>query len=141
MAFEIERDWTTSAGLRAIVVIGGLGFRCGYVGIPPGHPLHGVDYAQDHESIDGPPYAVFDVHGGITFANNGIYSVECDLWWFGFDCGHLGDSPSPEYIARQSEKFPHDPALRGDYGGIHRSLGYCVAECEKLANQLAAVMA
>lgn len=59
---------------------------------------------------------LFDVHGGITFAGAGAkgYPLEekNDLWWFGFDCAHAGDT-------RERCDEP-----------------YCVAECESLARQL-----
>jgi hypothetical protein len=67
------------------------GHWCGYVGVPPGHPLHGhhYDVVNDH----------LNVHGGMT------YSGRCqghicheprpgeadDVWWLGFDFAHAGD--------------------------------------------------
>lgn len=45
---DIEKDWITQSGLRAIVLICFFGdrahHRCGYVGVPTGHLLHGVSY-------------------------------------------------------------------------------------------------
>ena len=148
--YTIEKDWTTVAGFRAVVLMGSLGHRCGYVGVPPGHPLHGIEYSSpcaalqevsDEEGIGQrgiiplviaacnpdrmlAPDVVFDVHGGITYSGEGDYPVPSDLWWFGFDCAHHGDAPD-----LGSRRY-------GDCGGVHRSLEYCEQQCESLAEQL-----
>ena len=147
MSFDIEKDWTTAAGFRAVVIRRHNRNRCGYVGVPPEHPLHGVAYYEaspclrpltDDEPIGKRgvlallayskeeglrPDIAFDVHGSLTFAGDGDYPVENDgLWWFGFDCNHSGDASTPEEDGR--------------HGNIYRSLEYCVDECESLARQL-----
>ena len=164
MAFEIERDWTTQAGLRAVVVINKSGerrtHRCGYVGIPKTHPLFGVSYhaqadclsaemvenqtvgkkspilaltamcgADTENSIRRSPDVAFDVHGGLTYSGeSGEYPAKAeDLWWYGFDCRHYGDGeiePDPYYAFHE---------------GPVRDLDYVSAECESLAQQLAAL--
>lgn len=80
-------------GLVLLARRGPYGAWCGYVGVPPGHPWHGADYA------DIPA----DAHGGITYAEHcdddpidGICHVpepgEPDhMYWVGFDCGHYMD--------------------------------------------------
>lgn len=122
MSYVIEKDWTTVAGLRAVAIISGTGHRCGYVGVAPGHPLHGKDYREEVDALTsyvdavtaGPagdrgvvdlfcmsvsgvkhtPAHIFDVHGSLTFSGgNNQYPVVADLWWFGFDCNHLYDNP------------------------------------------------
>lgn len=115
--------------------MGSMGFRCGYVGVPQGHPMHGIGY-DDARKADGD---YIDVHGGLTYANNSDkYPVEADLWWFGYDCGHLGDGRSEEYVAEQKVRYPEQPFMwYGDQQDIERSAAYCVAECESLARQLA----
>ena len=159
----IEKDWRTKAGLRAVVLMTELGHRCGYVGIPTTHPLHGVEYDQRHESLkldpnrstekmsplllfaaagseieelNRPDY-VFEVHGGITYSGGSAeYPAESgNLWWFGYDCGHAGDAPDPA-----STHATRMQALGfANSGGIHRSLDYCIDECESLAKQLSEV--
>lgn len=157
MSYEVEKDWYTEAGLRAVVIMGSLGHRCGYVGIPAGHPLHGVSYSEktpvlsvnpergtekmspiqilcasfrDLDDLNSPEY-VFEVHGGLTYSGGkGKYPVEADLWWFGYDCGHAGDAPATD--SRMASYGYHE-------GDVHRTLDYCIAECESLAKQLAAV--
>jgi hypothetical protein len=137
-----------------------MGHRCGYVAIPRGHVLHGCDYSDESDALTFPadeavgkrgvipllcgggkarPDVVFDVHGGITFAGGADdYPVANDgtLWWFGYDCGHAGDAPSDEHIAKRRAEYPDKPYMWGDRDGVHRSLAYCIAECESLAQQL-----
>jgi hypothetical protein len=111
MTFEVEKEWITTAGFRAVVTMGFMGFRCGYVGIPVGHPLYGIDYGTESDalaelpegeplgkrgiipvlcaSIEGriprSPEMTFDVHGGITYSGGrDDYPVTSDLWWFGY---------------------------------------------------------
>jgi len=137
MSYDVEKDWTTSAGFRAVVIQLHGRHRCGYVGIPSEHPLYGVGCSEvssclrplaDDEPIgkrgiipllcydkaEGLAHNVaFNVHGSLTFASDGDYPVENDgLWWFGFDCNHYYDNDNP------------------------RSLEYCIDECESLARQL-----
>ena len=46
MSVTVERDWTTRAGLRAVVLIQVGWHRCGYVAVLPEHPLHGKQYNE-----------------------------------------------------------------------------------------------
>lgn len=79
------------------------GSWCGYVGVPPGHPLYNDrDAAEEH----------LWPHGGVTFGNvcepgepeYGICHVASagaveKPYWVGFDCGHAGDySPAMEHL-------------------------------------------
>ncbi|RSE90771.1 hypothetical protein [Achromobacter aegrifaciens] len=147
MSYDVEKDWTTEAGLRAVVIWVRDSHRCGYVGVPAGHPLFGIQYSQPCVALMRPaedetigkrsplallcaagdehrmqaPEIVFDVHGGITYSNGTAdYPVPSALWWFGFDCAHSGDRS------------------HGGTDGVMRSLDYCIAECESLASQIVA---
>lgn len=152
MSVLVERDWITEAGFRAVVLMGSLGHRCGYVGVPANHPLHGVEYSDASPAVQFPrdesigkrgvipllcadpelPASldvVFDVHGGLTYSGGSeSYPVASDgLWWFGYDCGHVGDAPAPG-----SRMASYGIGM----GDVHRDLDYCSAECESLASQL-----
>lgn len=162
MSYAIERDWQTEAGFRAVVMLTDMGHRCGYVGVPKGHPLYGVGYSEETTALrpvagDEPigkrgiipllcaagtgglkasPEIVFDVHGGLTFASDGgerNYPVASDLWWFGYDCAHAGDGKEQAYIDAQPENLRR--LYRNHDGDVVRTLGYCVDECESLARQ------
>lgn len=157
----IEKDWTTSSGLRAVVLLLDRGHRCGYVGVTAAHPLHGIDYSHSSGALQFPGTegigkrgvlallanpdgdarldSVFDVHGSLTFSGGGdSYPAASDgLWWFGFDCAHYGDAPSDEYLALMREKHPEHPFLwERDPFAVHRDLAYVQQECESLATQL-----
>jgi hypothetical protein len=103
-----------------------MGYRCGYVRIPAGHPWHGKRY----DDIE--PYP--EVHGGLTFAEPDTdcgKGGEDNAWWLGFDCAHYGDAP--------------DPSLPGSMrhgldGGIIRTTEYVSAECRNLALQAQAAL-
>ncbi len=106
-----------------------MGYRCGYVRIPAGHPWHGKDY----DSVDPHP----DVHGGLTFAEPDTdcgKGGEDNAWWLGFDCAHGGDAPDPSLPGYD----PRTHNLLGERGAV-RSASYVAAECRGLAEQAAAV--
>ena len=164
MAHKIERDFTAH-GLRCVVLAVNLGHRCGYVGVPKGHKLYGLDCSDRSPLLkaawdsvkEGPigkrsilpvilsaadelPRAdvVFDVHGSLTYSDGDAkYPVESDgLWWFGFDCEHSGD------LKDESIMDENYIALERKYSfarvGVVRTEEYVAAECERLAEQLAA---
>jgi hypothetical protein len=117
-----------------------LGHWCGYVGVPPDHPLYGKDYS-DGDARD------LEAHGGITFAascqsgddeSRGICHVpdsgeEDHVWWFGFDCAHAGDwSPTNEKHSRKRGGVFSQSGYE-----TYKTLAYVQKECETLAEQLA----
>ena len=164
--FTVEKDWMSNSGYRCVVIMGSMGHRCGYVGIPSSHPLHGVDYSEEVPALEhkieevlkgtigkrspilvfimagkqGNEYArpdfMFDVHGGITYS------------------GGMGMKPYP-VPSEGLWWFGYDCGHAGDAKdlsivddyireveerfpteGILRNLDYCTAECESLAKQL-----
>lgn len=118
--------------LDCLIVRGPLGTLCGYVGVPPSHPLYQVDYSDERASN-------LSAHGGITYSDScdesapletGICHVPLpgrpdSVWWFGFDCGH---------------SFDLVPGMDRFYSfreGVYRDVAYVRAEVEQLARQLA----
>lgn len=115
------------------------GHWCGYVGVPPGHKLHGKGY--DDVNVG--------VHGGLTFAEEcqeadapcrGICHVatpgEPDkLWWLGFDCAHRDDASPQDYFYARTRGYPFTLHARQ----VYRDLGYVKSECATLAAQIAAL--
>jgi hypothetical protein len=116
-------------GFPCLLVRGGSGAWCGYVGLPPGHKYHGVE--------DGDiPWDDARVHGGLT------YSAGCredspichipqpgesdDVWWLGFDCAHAGDQmPSMPYRSISLDQF-----------SVYRTKDYVIRQVKKLADQM-----
>jgi hypothetical protein len=111
----------------------GLGYRCGYVRLPAGHPWVGL------QSKDVPAR----VHGRVTFAR-----AVAGAWWVGFDLGHSFDLRDPSLpggmteldpmavvetvafdLLNVSEWPPGPPAIRDD--------DYAEAECRSLCEQAA----
>lgn len=91
----------------------GLGFRCGYVQIPSGHPW----FKKHYHNID------VDVHGGLTFSDwlDGNY-------WIGFDCAHYNDAQDPDLPTEyESEHFFKS--------GVIRSQKYVREQCILLCDQ------
>jgi hypothetical protein len=88
----------------------GIGYRCGYVKIPEGHPW----YKKDCDEVNA------NVHGGLTYGAD-----EGDGWWIGFDCAHLGDAQDPELPS----------SCRMNTPGIVRTQQYVEEECHALCEQ------
>lgn len=139
-------------GLPCLIVRAHHGAWCGYVGVSPGHALHGRDYD------DCPDFAV---HGGLTFAHGcghgdpardichspGVGEPD-DVWWLGFDCAHGGDL-APR-IRSLLDSLPHNQRppeissavatlLLDDYfRDTYRDQAYVEAQVAALARQVAA---
>ena len=157
MSNEVKKDWITKAGLRAVVLFVNDSHHCGYVALEKDHPLYGVSYGEKHPALrwdllegaqtgdrgvfsllkaslrdEGDtttsPDVFFDVHGSITYASEGDdYPAKGDgLWWYGFDCAHAGDLTQRDL--REGWKSEAD--------GVFRDEAFCIAQCEKLAEQL-----
>lgn len=133
-------QWIDEAtDLDCLAVRGPGGHWCGYVGLPPGHPCHGLDYDKVRVPVPGADLDWPDAHGGLTFASacsdrddetTGICHVPlpgrpADVWWLGFDCAHLGDL-SPAHRAGPSWSDES-----------YKTLGYVRDVTAKLAHQLA----
>lgn len=140
-------QWIDEAtGLDCLIVRNHHGALCGYVGVPPGHPLHG----KDTEEADR-----FEVHGGLTFAGgcdedapegHGICHVPepgrpDDVWWLGFDCGHAWDViPGMEAHLRELGMPPlRLPDFQRMPRTLYKTVPYVRAEVTSLAKQLVAV--
>lgn len=132
---EVVLSRGTHKGYEWITVHNALGFRCGYVRVPAGHPWHGKGY----DDIE--PYP--NVHGGLTFSDP---DVDCGKGgadnghWFGFDCGHLNDAQDPELLKLCKPEYQEAmryPGLAMDRGVI-RTQAYVENECRSLADQAAA---
>lgn len=47
MAYIVEQDFISEEGLRCVgIAITDMGHRCGYVGVPKGHVLYGIEYSD-----------------------------------------------------------------------------------------------
>jgi hypothetical protein len=117
-----------------------MGHWCGYVGVPPTHPLHGVGYSDRRLNVM--------VHGGVNYAQPCLGDAchtpwpgePTDVWWFGFDCAHGFDRrPGIEQLLRRlgHRTLPLPPGLaRFMIGEHYRDVEYVTAEVDALAHQL-----
>lgn len=113
-----KMQWIDEAtGLDCLIVRAPVsGAWCGYVGVPPGHPLYdNADAAEEH----------LWPHGGITFQDfcepgEPAYGI-CHVasagavekpYWVGFDCAHAEDYP-PAMEALTNSLSPLLPSLPG----------------------------
>ena len=51
MAYDVEKTWVTKSGFTAVCIAIKEMHRCGYVGVPQEHPLHGIKYNQSTELL------------------------------------------------------------------------------------------
>lgn len=121
-------EWRTDCGLPGLITRNPLqGNLCGYVAVPPGHPLHGRE-------ADG---SGLDAHGSVNYSGpcrGHVCHVPApgepdDVWWFGFDCAHPFDY-APALEARFGVAWPK--ALRP----LYRDVPYVREQVEQLAAQL-----
>lgn len=141
-SWEVRGEWDNepdkvqwqdeATGLPCLIVRGGGGALCGYVGVAEGHPAYGKEY----DDVD------VAVHGGLTFADkcqpsNDESRFVCHVpeagepdhvWWLGFDCAHSGDVCP----ARLKLHGVFAPSPWEQY----REIGYVRSEVRKLARQL-----
>jgi len=135
---EPDRLEWEHAGLPCLANRNHYGAWCGYVAVPPGHPLHSKFY----DDVD------VSVHGGLTYASacdGAICHVPKpgepdDVWWFGFDCNHYRDLAPAMATKQRIYDFLQSPVFGPPlvHGDIYRTLDYVQAETNHLAEQLAA---
>lgn len=118
-------------GYKYVIMNNGSAYRCGYIRIPVGHPLHGKD--DD---------CILDCHGGITFAEA---DVPCDkggadnAWWLGFDAAHYSDAPDPDLDGYQgSSVFSGIFGIPGEISSV-KDQDYVRSECHSMIDQAIAV--
>jgi hypothetical protein len=134
-------EWRAS-GFPCLAVRNHIGAWCGYVELPPGHPLHGAGYdAANGRLEDG-------VHGGLTYAgacSGPVCHVPApgeseDVWWLGFDCCHVGDNfpgrADPVWSFANEFVSAFGLAQTRARAGEYRDLSFVRSEVESLAGQL-----
>ncbi len=138
MSYRVQKVWRAHDAV-CVVAMMDRGHRCGYVGVPEGHPLYGHSATEPIKALNGRTMlASFDVHGCLYFAEGGddypinlIYGPK--LWWLGYDCMHYGDCADPEWAEVETVRLFDD--------GTIKSLYYCINECESLARQIKVAVA
>lgn len=158
-------EWENTKSIPQFVIIccddeGRKTHRCGYIGVPPGHFLHGIAEnenvaklkelslratlgqkspvfaliagvgAPEGSSIRHSPDVVFDCHGGITYSGNGYFLPKGSAFEHYWFFG---------FDCRHCEDDEIEPAenYRSDLEA--KSLDFCIEQCESLAQQIAVV--
>ena len=75
-------------------------YHCGYVYIPKGHPIYGMDYEDIYDKY---PTVENVTHGGVTFSGDlfGEFAI-------GFDTMHVFDTPqtqTKEFVAENLKEI------------------------------------
>lgn len=141
-------------GYEYLITFTCLGHRCGYVAVPPEHPVNGqvktvVNTITGDEQLDYDSSGI-DCHGGVTFLSreSGIkelLKIACTDLWIGFDCAHCYDGKDLDLVEKyygsesQQLKFYREfPQYRRDLESFEkvRSFRYVEKECKKIINQL-----
>ena len=140
--YKIEKEWLSHGLKCAVTLPHKFRHRCGYVRVPPSHPLFHALHDDD---------SLVDVHGGVTLTElEPCVHEDGQGLWLGFDCGHAGDAlydPAANLADCKSaeERFSLEMGLEmqaklasGPYP-FHEhwwSHDEVVAECERLAAQI-----
>lgn len=135
-------QWPDPAtGYACLIHRNRMGALCGYVGVPEGHPWHGLGYSDVGADVHG-GLSYADVCDDVCFEERGICHLPGPgepehLWWVGFDCAQFMDlvpSMARDY-ADLGMTDPNDgsPGWRSTY----RTIAYVKSECARLARQAA----
>ena len=160
MNYRVKKEWTTKAGLKAVIVLvsPSMPHYCGYVGVEKENPTYGKPYYYniDDEDEDTKIYKEdfkqimeqindIGIHGGLTYAKaNQDYPIDNDTtWWFGFDAAHAGDATAWEdgkELLETDEEKEVAKTTKGIIGKCEtdtvNGFDYMEEQCEILAKQL-----
>ena len=155
--FTVEKDWVTESGFRAVCIAIPDMHRCGYVGLPKEHVLHGIDYIQSTEKLAEAWKKVMNSEDGenkrgpiITLMACGAGKDSPDNWSpdriINVHGGLTFASGTADYPVKHDGLwwFGFDCGHYGDgrfksnfgCGGPVRSVEYVKEECESMASQL-----
>lgn len=157
MKFTLAKEFVYK-GYNCYIVNSSGGWRNGYVEIPKDSLFFGKNYTDklpiSKSVLDNEPVGkrnpisifcyngeditmdiLFNVHGGITFADDGLGCVDKkDAWFIGFDCNHLGDAKDVSIMDEQGEKFHKEFGNFAD--DIIRTEEYVEEELKSLVDQI-----
>jgi hypothetical protein len=98
-------------GYRCLLKRNIIGAWCGFVGVPPRHPLY---MTPPNDTA----FQFVDVHGNVTFGGfmdeeGGAFSPPERTWWIGFDAMHDGDYCPNAHAVNAKDRPKHMRRLRG----------------------------
>lgn len=132
--FVTEKEWKNGE-FNCKIIFTQLGHRCGYVGVPKGHPMFGRDYNKCIEDID--------CHGGLTYSGFRDDNSK-EYWYFGFDCAHADDGVDIESLKKYG--FDISPFLsmflpivelwKPNESSQFKTKEFCEEQCNSIAEQI-----
>lgn len=132
--FVTEKEWKNGE-FNCKIIFTQLGYRCGYVGVPKGHPMFGRDYNKCIEDID--------CHGGLTYSGFRDDNSK-EYWYFGFDCAHADDGVDIESLKKYG--FDISPFLsmflpivelwEPNESSQFKTKEFCEEQCNSIAEQI-----
>jgi hypothetical protein len=144
MDFKIEKEWTTVAGLKALILAHEIGHRAGYVAVNQDSVL----FKKSSEFLNNFEIVEVDVHNGVIHADNYLFGREIEGgWYFGFDCRGLHDGYDFEIMSEYEQErlkariFENEESIYKNFDKTRifsnpKTLAFCEQECENLASQL-----
>ncbi len=124
---EPDREEFQHAELPCLILRQPAGHLCGYVGVPPSHPIYGKDYTD----------LSVTVHGGLTFGEEGTGEQWPEgFCWLGFDCAHGFDYRPPTNSKVASIMREFHGSIGPEQGEVYRNWVYVKAEVRQLAEWL-----
>lgn len=145
--FKVERIVIEGGGeykgYEFLVTFTDMGFRCGYVAVPPTHPVHSF-FNEDYN------YPELECHGGVTFFGKShlaelLIENPCEDKWVGFDCGHCEDLTD---LKTFDKYFPEADKFQRDYVDGNsskkstiwpmemRTKDYVIENCKRMIDEL-----
>ena len=164
MAHKVENDWTIGK-YRCVVIMTYMGHRCGYVGLPKSHPLHGAEYGEatsilsaswqrakhgatgkrgviplfcaaiSSDAENATPELVFDVHGGITYSGDSKTYPVKNTGRWWYGFDAGHCDDAKDLNAIDNPQLRETYSRLQEYGTI-RTLEYMMSECASLVKQL-----
>lgn len=130
-------EWT-HRGYKLLMLRNHCGSLCGYIGLPPEHPLHGMHY-DDAEDL-----AAVQTHRGLTYSGQLPPEMSApETWWLGFDCAHAFDAMpamdalfnTPKMRETMGEMGMARDPYRHSVPENYRTVEYVRFVCEDMAEQ------
>lgn len=131
MSKVIEKEWR-EGDFSCKVLFMPMGYRCGYVGVPKGNHMYGLDYWEYIDKID--------CYGGLTYCGF-LDEKNKEYWYFGFDCAHFGDGIDIKSLKKYGFQNEIDNLLRlkttwYSLQKPFKTQKFCEEQCHSIVEQI-----
>lgn len=135
----IEKTFMTQEGYYAVCIFQPMLHRCGYLGLPKGHPLYESENPL-YESENWFITKYLQVHQGITFEGAWDFKgvLPNEFYFLGFSCSHIGDKDDTISGIRYGYKiWPKSVGKFNVEGATIKDLSFVIEQLRKLSKQVA----